>query len=112
MAKRRINSRSKGKRGELELAHYLTDRGFPARRGQQHSGSPDSPDVVVVDLPWLHVEAKRCEKGNPYVWMRQAIDDSGPKTPVVMHRRNGEEWLAILRLDDLLRMIAALDERR
>jgi hypothetical protein len=46
-----MNSRNKGKRGELEAAHMLTHEGFPARRGQQFSGGTDSPDVVCESLP-------------------------------------------------------------
>jgi hypothetical protein len=35
--------------------------------------------------------------------MQQAIDEAAPdKTPVVAYRRNRGDWLAILRLDDLL----------
>ena len=45
-----IKSRTKGKVGELELAAKLSEAGFPATRGQQHSGSPDSPDVICDGL--------------------------------------------------------------
>ncbi len=55
---RRINSRSKGKRGERDAAHYLTALGFPARRGQQHRGGNDSPDVVCDALAGVHLEVK------------------------------------------------------
>ena len=113
MKKKRINSRSKGAAAERELAHLFTDHGFPARRGQQFAGGPESPDVVVESMPWLHVESKRVEKGNPYVWMAQAKRDSGDaQTPLVAHRKNGEEWLAILPLDALLRILKVLEERR
>jgi hypothetical protein len=39
-----VDSKRKGKRGELEFAAVLRAEGFQARRGQQFSGSPDSPD--------------------------------------------------------------------
>jgi hypothetical protein len=92
-----MNSRSKGKRGELEFAHYLSNAGFPSRRGQQFSGGKESPDVVSPALPDIHFEVKRTEAGNPYKWMAQAIRDGGQnKIPVVAHRRNSGEWLAIL----------------
>ena len=45
MAKK-INANRKGKAFERQVAHILSDNGFPARRGQQFAGSPDSPDVV------------------------------------------------------------------
>ena len=52
----------------------------------------------------VHLEVKRVEKGNPYAWMAQAVRDAGPKLPIVLHRRNGEEWLAIVRLSDVPRL--------
>lgn len=48
--KKPINSRAKGKRGELQLAHKLTELGYPAERGQQRKGGEDSPDVICDRL--------------------------------------------------------------
>lgn len=96
-----MNSRRKGKAGELELAAFLRERGFAARRGRQFQGGADSPDVVGID--GVHIECKRCETFNVYRAMKQAIADCGAgKVPVVMHRRNKQEWVAILRLTDFL----------
>lgn len=100
-----INSRNKGKTGELELAAFLKDRGLIARRGQQFKGGGDSPDVVCDALPTLHLECKRVEQGNLYLWLAQAKRDAGAKVPVVAHRRNRQEWVAILTLDDLLKLL-------
>jgi Holliday junction resolvase len=101
-----MNSRSKGKRGELEFAHYLQAAGYPARRGQQFSGGKESPDVICPALPDIHWEVKRTEAGNPYKWMAQAIRDAGrSKIPVVAHRRNGGEWLAIMPMAHLLSIL-------
>lgn len=99
-----MNSREKGKRGELELSHFLTEHGFPARRGQQFSGSPESPDVICPSLPF-HIECKRCERINIYAALEQAEGDAD-YLAMVAHRRNGKPWLAILRLDDLLELVA------
>lgn len=98
------NSRAKGKRGELELAEFLRERGYGARRGQQFSGGADSPDVVCPDLAGIHLEVKRVEAGNLYSWLAQAERDAGTKVPLVVHRRNGKEWVAIMRLEDLLKL--------
>lgn len=101
----KINSRSKGCRGERELRDVLRAAGFAgARRGQQFSGSPDSPDVIVPELPTVHFECKRVEAGNPYKWLEQAKRDAGIKIPVVAHKRNGEDWIAILPLSRLLEL--------
>ena len=70
-----VNSRNKGKAGELELAHELTRiLGCEARRGQQFSGSPDSPDVMT-NLPGLHIECKRVERFNLYDALAQSAQN-------------------------------------
>jgi hypothetical protein len=95
-----MNSRSKGKRGELDAAKAWTAAvGGEARRGQQFHGGGDSPDVVCEQH--VHLEVKRTERGNPYHWIDQAVADAGEKVPVVLHRRNGREWLLIVRLTDV-----------
>ena len=101
----RINSRQKGAAAERELANYLKARGWDSRRGQQFSGGKDSPDVVS-ELPY-HIECKRVESGNLYNWLDQAKRDAekGTKPPLVIHRRNGKEWVAIMPLDELLKII-------
>jgi len=71
-----------------------------ARRGVQFQGGPDSPDVV--GLPGVHVECKRCEQLTVYEAMKQAESEKPEfAIPLVCHRRNGKDWLAIVRLDDL-----------
>lgn len=105
-----VHSRNKGVRGELELAEFLRDSGFEARRGQQHAGGGDSPDVVT-NIDNVHFECKRVEAGNPYIWLDQATRDTGRtlgilnKMPIVAHRRNGKDWIAIMRLEDLLQLL-------
>jgi hypothetical protein len=96
-----MNSRQKGARGEREAAAaWVAAVGGSARRGQQFAGGTDSPDVVTSHGK-LHLEVKRTERGNPYVWMEQAVRDSGGKIPLVLHKRNRQDWLVIVRLDDV-----------
>lgn len=100
-----MNSRAKGARGEREAAAaWATVIGVSARRGQQFSGGTDSPDVVHALGDTIHLEVKRVEKGNPYGWMEQAERDCGGKIPLVLHKRNGKDWLAIVRLVDVPRL--------
>lgn len=104
---RTINSRQKGATGEREYAQHLRDNGFAeARRdGQQgHGGCAEDPDVRNV--PGLHVEVKRVEAGNPYVWLDQSIRDAGTsgRTPIVAHRRNRHDWIVVLRSSDFLKI--------
>lgn len=106
MAKR-INSRAKGAAAEREAAGAIAKVfGVQARRGQQFSGSPDSPDIVSdLDVHW---ECKRVEKGNPYQWLEQAVRDAGERVPVVIHRRNNHEWILVMRLTDAPRFSQAV----
>lgn len=94
--------KEKGKRGERECAAELRrllnwpENGEQIRRGQQFSGSPDSPDVIVPGVP-IHVEVKRVEGcGKFYKFMEQAEADS-PSTsvPVVWVRSNAQESLLV-----------------
>ena len=103
----KINSKTKGKVGELEAAALLKEYGFEARRGQQFSGGGDSPDVVH-NIPNVHIEVKRRETLSLYKAMEQAKGECGSKVPVILHRRNGKEWLAILPASDLLRAMRTL----
>jgi len=97
-----MDGNEKGKRGEREWAKFLRDKlGLTnARRGQQYSGSPDSPDVVE-GIPGTHCEVKRVERLNIAQAMTQATDDAGDSIPYVAHRKNGQRWLVTLWADDL-----------
>lgn len=99
-------SRQKGKRGEREFAAFLQTFGIEARRGVQYHGGPESPDVVS-SLP-IHWEVKRVERLDLHGSMRQAIDEAAPgKMPVVAHRRNNGEWIAVLNMKDLISLLIA-----
>lgn len=97
-----MNSREKGKRGEREWAKFLRDLGYAdARRGVQHAGGPDSPDVVG-GIPGTHAEVKRTEALSVYKAMDQAERDAGGSSvPYVAYRRNGRPWLIIIPADRL-----------
>ena len=99
-----MNSRNKGKRGELALSHKLNEMGFKTRRGQQYSGI-GGEDVVGID--GVHIECKYTANGHGmlYEWMAQAVRDSKDKIPLVMHKKvseksRGNEWLVTMRLED------------
>ena len=104
-------SKDKGARGERELATELHRLfGVTARRGVQYRGGVDSPDVIT-DIEGIHFEVKRTERLSLYPAMQQAVNDAGGKIPVVCHRANGKEWLAIVRLNDLPKLTTALEIR-
>ena len=100
-----MNARNKGKVGEREFASLLREHGFDARRGQQFSGSPDSPDVVSEALAWLHVEVKRVQNLNLTDACVQAEGDCGGKPWIVAHRRNHAPWLITMRSDFFFRLL-------
>ena len=101
-----MNSKQKGKRGELEFAQYLSAQDLPARRGQQFRGGGDSPDVVCKALPTIHFEVKRTERLGLTAALEQAVNDAAPgKVPVVAHKKNRGFWIAILPMNDLLGLI-------
>ena len=94
-----MNSRDKGKRGELEAAHLLQKYGYETRRGQQFSGA--NGDADVVGLPDIHLEIKRVEKLNIDEALAQSIRDAREaEIPVVMHRKNRTEWKITMRFAD------------
>lgn len=102
-------SREKGKRGEREARDKLLELfDCEAHRGRQFQGSPDSPDVVS-SLPGVHFEVKRTEKLSVYAAVQQAVVDSGiDDVPVVLHKSNGNPWLAIIPLDLLPQLCVSL----
>lgn len=95
-----VNSRQKGKRGEREAAKALGEAlGLTCRRAQQYSGL-GSADVVGVD--GLHIEVKRTETFRIHDAVAQAsADAANGDVPLVLHKKNGKPWLAIVKVEDL-----------
>ena len=94
-----INSRQKGARAERELANLLKKYGYATRRGQQYSGANGDADVVGLDM--IHIECKRVERLNIDDAIAQSVRDAREsETPVVMHRKNNQQWLVTMRLVD------------
>lgn len=99
------NGCRKGKVGERELAALFRECGFDAKRGVQHKGGAESPDVVT-SIAELHVECKRVESLQLYPALEQAERDAGlSKMPVVFHRRNKKPWVAILHATEFLALL-------
>lgn len=98
-----MNSKSKGAKGEREVASKLREYGYAARRGQQYSGANGDPDVV--GLPGIHIEVKRRERLNIHDAMSQSVRDAKEgEVPAVFHRKNDCEWLVTLRFDDFMEL--------
>lgn len=107
-----INSRSKGKKGELELCHTLKELfGWDARRSQQHCGDAGDADVVIEGMPTAFPEVKRVEKLNVMKAMEKAVEQCQGKTPLLFHRMNRSKvgWLLTIRLEDLMPLLEMVD---
>ena len=93
------NSRSKGCRGEVELAKELGHYGINAIRGQQRYGSAATPDVIH-NLPAVHFEVKWNERiavGSKLLEnaLVQAIEDCPPdKMACVAWKKSRGRWHA------------------
>ncbi len=101
-----MNSKQKGKRGELDLARSMRELGLDARRGQQYNGLEGRD---VIGLPGAHVECKRVERLNIDQAMEQSVRDAAPGlVPVVCHRRSRREWMVTVRLRDIFNLADGL----
>lgn len=103
-----INSRNKGKRGELEAASEW-NRLVPnahSRRSQQHSGTESASDLISPGTPHLWLEVKRVERGlNLHEVMEKSREQCGELCPVVLHRKNETEWLVTFPLEQIKRFV-------
>lgn len=106
-----MNSRRKGKDGELELAGILKKYGYSCRRSQQYCGS--SGDADVIGLPGIHIECKRVEALNIDKAMAQSRSDAKEdEIPAVFHRKNRQGWKVTVDLEDFMRMYEGYRERK
>lgn len=102
-----INSRQKGKRGELEAAAEW-NRLLPkahARRSQQHSGTESASDLISPGTPHLWLEVKRVQALNLTATFEKSREQCGELCPVVLHRKNDSEWLVTLPLEEIKRFV-------
>jgi Holliday junction resolvase len=102
-------SKQKGKRGEREAAKALSEvLQCSARRGVQFQGGPDSPDVVT-DIPDTHIEVKRTERFQMWPALNQAKEDANGKTPLVLTRQNGKDWVLVMELSNLPNLLKSIN---
>lgn len=105
-----LNSRRKGKVGELEAAQFLRETfGWTTRRAQQHAGTQDTADLRVEQTPQLWWEVKRHERLNVPKTMKIALAQAGRRTAILMHRPSRSEWLLTIRVVDLPVLVHAFE---
>ena len=82
------NARNIGATFERDVAHLLTDAGFPAMRGQQRSGT-EIEDVICPTLSEFHLECKRHKKHWNVlykIFQKAKTDRPGIEAPIIfMH---------------------------
>ena len=98
------SERRKGAAGELEVARIFQAAGFDCDRTPNSGGLRLRGDLHG-DLP-VHVEVKRQETARPWLWAAQArAEHAAGAGWVVAMRRSHDEWLAMLPLVDLVRLL-------
>lgn len=99
-------SRRKGATWEREIAARLRSIFPDARRGfQSRFGGKEQADVIV---PFFHIEAKCGARPNIAAAMEQATRDAAPTLwPTVISKRDREDPLVTMRLDDWLELVGA-----
>lgn len=99
--------RSKGQRGERELAALIHDHtGWEAKRRVRNNLGDDD----IEGVPGWSVESKRYAKASPALirgWWDQAVRQAGMKIPVLFYRENRSEWRAVWPLAVALRIQSA-----
>ena len=106
-----INSKAKGKRGELDLVRKLKEYGFDTRRSVQYNGKADDGQADLIGLEGIHIEAKRVERLNIYDAISQAKHDAREnELPTVFHRKNNAKWLVTMELDSFMKLYKAYFE--
>lgn len=105
----KINSKQKGKDGELEFCHECEKYGIEGvHRTAQTNGKLEQSLADCEGLEGIHVEVKRVEKLNIDTAMEQAERDvltkKEKRIPVVFHRKNRKKWMATMRFSDFTKL--------
>ena len=100
-----INSKQKGKNGELEICRILKKHGFDVRRSVQYNGKAEDGLGDIVGLDGIHAEIKRVEALNLSKAMEQSQRDAkDDEIPMVFHRKNREPWYVTMKLEDWVKL--------
>jgi Holliday junction resolvase len=97
-----INSRQKGKRGELALVNELKKHGYDVRRSQQYCGNTgDAMDII--GLQGIHIECKNSKVLRLREYLEQAKNDAEKATkgnlPAVFYKIPRGDWVTIMPLE-------------
>lgn len=99
------SQRRKGACGELEAAAELRDLWPTAKRAAMQARGAASDGCDVEGTPF-HIEVKRGKAPPIGPAMAQAKRDTNGRVPLVMTRKDHDEWLVTMRLEDWKRLLA------
>ena len=100
-------ARSKGARGEREFASLLRDHGFESQRSARNGKTDED---VEHNISGVHFEVKRVERLQIDKWVKQAERDAKDKIPIVVYRKNGDKWRAVIPAEELLKLLGGSSE--
>ena len=107
------NNKRKGSAGEREAAHAL-NAVLPhakARRSVQYALHHTAADLVCEGLDGVMIEVKRKQSMNIHKVMAESLAHcTDAMLPVILHRKDNEEWLLTIRLKDLPKALEKLSE--
>ena len=102
-----MNSKSKGKRGELYVVNKFKDYGFKCNRTAQFKGNTGRADDIE-EIDYIHCEVKFVENLNISKAIGQAVRDSKESKreafPTVFHKKSREDLLVTMRFEDWIQL--------
>ena len=105
-ARRRLDSRSKGKRGELAWVNELKALGHYAERTVQRSGRGGGPfDVLAIDFGIPNWEVKLEEKLNVAQALDRAAEDAGDRIWAMAWKRKYKGWYISMNIRAMVSLI-------
>lgn len=98
-----VNAKKKGSRVELELVHWLKERGIhSAQRTQQYNGLGKSDVIAPEELPSFHLESKGVKsplstRGQLRGWCDQLMTDCPENQfPALFCKPNHHKWFSFI----------------
>ena len=102
-----INSKRKGKKGELYVVNRFKEEGYDCNRTSQFKGNTGRADDIE-GIDYIHAEVKFVEKLNLMEAMNQAVRDSlasdRKAMPTVFHKKNYHELMVTMRFTDWIKL--------
>lgn len=102
-----INSKRKGKKGELYVVNRFKEEGYDCNRTAQFKGNTGRADDIE-GIDYIHAEVKFVEKLNLMEAMNQAVRDSlasdRKAMPTVFYKKNYHELMVTMRFTDWIKL--------